>query len=174
MKKTGLICLLLFFSVFFEACELAAREPHILQLETPEKIVEVYYANEEYFNSAADTVLKFDGKVREIGICLADDAKKLDDYAGKEINGLYIEGSSTLLDSDYQILYEAFAPLTERCHCRAWIYNSQVEFVLEGPTYGMAAKLFYFLDSDFAAEYMSKTDESIQINPHWYAIIWHD
>lgn len=171
MKKALIICFLLILGICFTACG------HILELDTPEKVAEIYYANEDYFNTAAEVILKYDGKEPRIAIYPIEEAWESDAYIGKEINGLYIEGSSLLTDLDYQILYDAFAPLMERCHFSGVaMHSSRVEFVLEGPTYGMAAELYCFLDAEFAADYTSQTDEnnSIIINPYWYAEIWHD
>ncbi len=172
MKKTAIICLVLILGICVSAC----GKPS-LELNTLEKIAEVYYTNEEYFNTAAETVLKYDGTERRIGIDPIERAVITDAYVGKEIGGLYIDGSSSLTDSDFQILYDAFAPLFERVHFSgAAMYASRVEFMLEGPNAGFAAELYYFADADFAASYMSQTDSSnyLMIDPHWYAEFWSD
>lgn len=174
MKKMAIICLLLSFCICFEACELAASEPHILKLNTTEKVAEVFYANEEYFNAAVETILTYHEKEPKLFITPIEEAWDSDVYVGKEINGLYIESRSMLTDSDYQILSDAFAPLMERCPFSGVdMHASWVQFTLEGPKYGLAAELYYFLDADFAAEYTAQSGY-LMITPHWYATIWSD
>lgn len=167
MKKPAVI-LVLIVSICCAACG------HYLELDTPEKIAEVYCANEEYFNTAVETILEYQKVEPMLYICPIEEAWDSDVYVGKEINGLYIESRSLLTDSDYQILSDAFTPLMERCPFSGVdMHASWVVFTLEGPTYGSAAELYYFPDTDFAAEYTAQSSY-LMITPHWYAKIWND
>lgn len=187
MKKTAVLCLLLVFSLCFTACEFASSEPHILKLETPEKIAEVYYANEEDFQAAVEAITEAAEAITEydqegfIYLTIDDISSSSKFHTVKEIEGLFIETKDPLLESSYQSLYEAFAPMMDNGICNgAFKRGSKVGFVLEGPTLGLAAYLYYIQDTDFAAYLMQQTADHIpwnryeRIDSYWYSYIWSD
>ena len=170
MKKRGIACLLLMVCLCLAACS----DDYKLKLNTAEKVVEVYYANEEAFNHAAEVLLGFKEYRAHVSPYQEEMLSGIDVI--KEINGVFIEADSLLTDLDYLNLYNAFTPLIESCGFReACTYYSEVEFVLDNSSYGDTAKLYYFQDEDIAAGYMEYTrNDSIMITPHWIAAIERD
>ena len=168
-----LICFLLLMTLFIVYVEVIDPGP-TLELDTPEKIAEVYYANEAYFNAAAAALLRYDEKDLRISIVPIEEAESPTVYVGKEINGLYIKSTRALTENDYQFLSEAVAPLIERCRCHVGMSQWTASFLLEGPIYGKSAYLYYCRDTDTAERYMSSDYDHILINPNWVAEIWHD
>lgn len=147
-----------------------------LILCTPERIAEVFYANEECFNTAAETITAYDNNECRIYITPIKEKTRESLSVVKEINGLYFSSTDTMTDLDYQALYDVYAPLfaTLEGSCSftgVAMYDSRVQFVLEGPIYGEAAELYYFPDADFGAYYMSQIKGALQIDAHWYAEI---
>ena len=172
MKKTACIGLLLILCLCLAACG-----GHKLELDTLEKIAEVYRANEERFRTAAETAAQYEETEERIGIGPSEARAESDVYACRVVGDLFIEGSDALTDEDFQLLYDAFAPLMDSCRfCGAAMNESKVEFVLERTSYGAAAELYYFPDAAYAAEYMSQAEPGtvLRIDPHWYAEIISD
>ena len=178
MKRIWLVIALIFAITCCSACSYRIPDG-ILQLDTPEKVAVLYHANEKYFNDAAKVIVGYPDErisVRPMER-VQNEALAPSIYIGEDIDGLYIESMGTLTNQDYQRLSKVFAPLMEQCGFSGVVmYASRVQFVLEGPIYGVSAELFYFQDPIFAEEYTSQiTDpEYLCIEPHWYAIIWHD
>ena len=168
-----LICFLLLMTLFIVYVEVIDPGP-TLELDTPEKIAEVYYANEAYFNAAAAALLRYDEKDLRISIVPIEEAESPTVYVGKEINDLYIKSTRALTEDEYQILSGAFAPLIGRCCDAAGVEPGSVSFCLEGPIYGKTANLYYRRDTDTAKRDMSSDFDHILINPNWVAEISHD
>ena len=174
-KRTILIFLTLIVLLTSVGCSSEFR------LDNPQKIAEVYEANEELFNEAAEKVMAYNQVKRikvtmdeeEFRAFLEDDTPVVGrDY--KEINGMYIMVSEKLRDADYQSIYNAFAPLLTALknsgfQSEAATYYTQIDFMVEGPVYGKSAELYYFQELNHGAAY-AQYDWALQINEHWIAV----
>ena len=151
------------------------------RLDDPQKIAEVYYANEALFNEAAEKMMAYN-QVKRIDVTmdeeefrafLEDDTPVVSrDYT--EINGMYIMVSEKLRDADYQNIYNAFAPLLTALedsgfHSEAATYYNQINFMVEGPVYGKSAELYYFQEEGHIPPHQ-KEEWILQINDHWFAL----
>ena len=174
-KRTILIFMSLLFLLASVGCSSEFR------LDTPQKIAEVYYANEALFNEAAEKMMAYN-RVKSIDV--TTDEEKLRrfledptpvvgrDY--KEINGMYIMVSEKLSDTDYQNIYNAFAPLLTALnnsgfHSEAATYYNQINFMVEGPVYGRTAELYYYQEQGHIPPHQ-KEEWILQINDHWFAL----
>ena len=175
MKRVMLVMLV--FSVLL--CSACSNSPsaYELKLNTLEKIETEFYNSEDLFTQAAEALVNYD-KEERVHITRNKEKTTPNVYVVKDINGLYVEASAALPEADFQKIYEACAPLFSAYEdrnliCGIAMYSSRVEFMIEGPVYGDAAELFYFPDEVFGSFYMTQTDGSLQITPHWYAEICH-
>ena len=170
MRRITLM-LILVIVLFCSACSTS------LQLDTTEKIKTTYLENEDLFIQAAEILVKYD---KEAHIHLTREKEKTNAalYDVREFNGIYIEASDSLKDADLQTIYETCAPLFSAFEERELLsgfgkYDSHVEFMIEGPNYGNAAELYFFMDEESGSFWMAQTDGALQITPHWYAKICH-
>ncbi len=176
MMKRVLIVMLVFSVLFCSACSnnLGANS---LVLNTTKKIEAEFYNSEDLFTQAAEALVKYN-KEERVHITRNKEKTNSNVYVVKEINGLYIEASAALAEADFQIVYDACAPLFRAYEdrnliCGIAMYSSRIEFVIEGPVYGNTAELFYFPDEDYGASFMTQTDGALRIASHWYAEICH-
>ena len=170
MKRISFV-FLLGMLLFCSACSPS------LKLDTTEKIKAAYDAHEALFNQAAEALMKYE-KEEHIRLARGKEKTNADLFVVKEFKGIYIEASDSLTDADFQAICEACAPLFSALEASGFLsgfgkYGSRAEFMIEGPTYGNAAELFYFPDASEGTEYRTQRSGVLQITPHWYAEICH-
>ena len=174
-KRTILIFLTLIVLLTSVGCSSEFR------LDNPQKIAEVYEANEELFNDVAEKMMAY-SRVKWIDVTMDEEAFRAfleDDIPPvgrdyKEINGMYIMVSEKLRDADYQSIYDTFAPLLTALknsgfQSEAATYYAQIDFMVEGPVYGKSAELYYFQEEGHIPPHQ-KEEWILQINDHWFAL----
>lgn len=149
---------------------------HITELNSIEKVTDVYYDNETMLQNAVDALLSMDNPV--IPMYINPVARgSVHYYPECEIGNLRFDGDASndgIFKSDCQMLYETVAPLFEELNI--WgirVYRDEITFVLEYKE-GFAAELFYVYDenSSFSTSRFIKSE--FQIDDHWYAVKTHD
>lgn len=174
-KRTMMIFMTLNFMLASVGCSSEFR------LDNPQKIAEVYEANEELFNAVAEKMMAY-SQVKWIDVTMDEEAFRafLEDDTPpvgrdyKEINGMYIMASEKLSDADYQNIYNAFAPLLtalkdSRFQSEAATSYNQINFMVEGPVYGKSAELYYYQEKGHIPPHQ-KEEWILQINDHWFAL----
>ncbi len=144
-----------------------------MKFDTLKKIEEAYYADEEYFNAAAEVIMKH-GSNSSISITPDQELLNSEVYSVTEINGLFMVSSPALSDPEYREIYDALLPLMEKYNlCGVTLHDSQIVFTLEGPVYGKTAILEFFGETDLAVKYETLPKDYFMINPHWYAEFYY-
>ena len=155
-----------------------------LRLDDPQKIAEVYYANEELFSKAAEKMMAYSW-VKRIKVTtdeeelrrFLEDATPVVGRDHTEINGVYIMVSEKLGDADYQNIYNAFAPLLAALknsgfQSEAATYYNLINFMVEGPVYGKSAELYYYQEEGHIPPHQ-KEEWLLRINEHWFALNYY-
>lgn len=170
MKKVFLISIICI--IVFAICIVAIIPAcNSLTLNSPENVADVFHAHEELFQTAAEVITSYDtGESIHITPREGDTSPG---HAIRKMGNLYYETLDALDENVYLALYEAFDPLYEALKESGdfyglVMYDSRVQFILDGPVYGSTAELYYFVDADFGSYYMGQVEKSMQINEHWY------